>query len=349
MFFSAILYLVSFAVGSPQAHPKHGASIRTIHQFPNDTWIENLAVRENGNILATLITKPEIWEIDTVDDEAKLVHRFDTVTSVFGIAEVECDLFAVALGNRSYHKQVHPGTWSVWTVDLRGEDHIKVHKVTDIPEAHYLEGMTALPSSPGCILSAESAMGLIYRIDVFTGKYEVVIDNSYMKPARDAVVPLGVNGVHILQHRRGRRSHWHHREQEYLYFTNTFTTPFLGRIPIHADGTAAREVEVIVAHAPDDLEADDFALDWEGNAWVTTDSGNSIFKIDIQEGKLAKVIGGEDEQVVAGADSCAFGRTEKDRKTLYITTTGGIVVPGPDGVVGGKVMAMDTSQFDYLP
>jgi hypothetical protein len=47
--------------------------------------------------------------------------------------------------------------------------------VTDIPEAHYLEGMTALPSSPGIILSADSALGLIYCVNIFTGDYSVAI------------------------------------------------------------------------------------------------------------------------------------------------------------------------------
>lgn len=319
-------------------------SVRTIYEFPNETWIENIAVRPNGLLLTTLITVPELWEIDPFTSKAQLVHRFNTATSVFGIAEIECDLFAVAVGNWSYHNQVQPGTWSIWSVDFRTPDELKVQKVTDILEAHYLEGMTALPSSPGTILSAETTLGLIYRVNVFTGEYGVALSNDAFKPAKDAIVPLGVNGIRIPQ------CYWDSPgESNYLYFVNTFAAPFLGRIPIDANGSAAGSVEDVVKYAPGHVEGDDFALDCEGNAWVTTNSANSVFKVNIRDRELAKVIGGAKQAVVAGADSAAFGKTKKDSETLYITTTGGIVVPPPSGITGGKIVALDTAQFDHVP
>ena len=335
-FFSLVSCLLVSVLSTPHPRQQDYPQVRTVYEFPNETWIENIAVRANGNLLTTIITAPELWEIKPFTSQAELVHRFETVTSVFGIAEVQCDVFAVALGNWSYHHQVQPGTWSVWSVDLREKGDTKVRKVTNIPEAHYLEGMTALPSSSGTILSADSALGLIYRVNVFTSEYSVAISNDAFKPGKDAIVPLGVNGIRIPQ------SHWGSREHQYLYFANTFAAPFLGRIPINVDGSAAGSVEEIVKHAPGDVEGDDFALDWEGNAWVTTNSANSVIKVDIANGATSQVIGGEKQSVVAGADSGAFGRTSRDWRTLYITTTGGVVVPPPSGITGGKVVALDT-------
>jgi hypothetical protein len=95
-----------------------------------------------------------------------------------------------------------------------------------------------------------------------------------------------------------------------------------------------------VKYAPGHVEGHDFALDWEGNAWVTTSSANSVFIVNIRDGSLAKVVGGEKQAIVAGADSAAFGRTMKDWRTLYITTTGGIVIPPPSGITGGKIVAL---------
>jgi hypothetical protein len=198
-----LISIVSFHISSvlctPYPQPNGNPSLRTIYEFPNETWIEYIALRSNDNLLTTLITTPELWERDPFPSKAELVHRSDTVTSFFGIAEVECDLFAVALGNWSYHHQVQPGTWSIWSLDLRAVDNMKVQKVTDIPEAHYLEGITALPSSPGIILSADSALGLIYCVNIFTGDYSVAIRNDALKPAKDAIVPVGVNDIHVSQ------------------------------------------------------------------------------------------------------------------------------------------------------
>jgi hypothetical protein len=329
----------SFAESSPHSQRHDLPAVRTIHEFPNETWIENIAVRENGNLLTTLITVPELWEIDPFTSEAQLVHHFETATSVFGIAEVECDLFVVALGNWSYEHQVQPGTWSIWTVDLRQGNGVKAKKVTDIPEAHYLEGMTALPSSPGTVLSAESTLGMIYRVNVFTGDYSVVIKNDALKPAKNAIVPLGVNGIRLPQKR------WYNRDEEqYLYFVNTFGAPFLGRFPVDSEGSATGSVEDVVKYAPGHVEGDDFALDSEGYAWVTTNSANSLMKVDVRTGAIKKILGGQNQTVIAGADSAQFGRTRRDRNILYITTTGGIVVPAPGGIVGGKVVAFDTNQ-----
>ena len=302
--YTLISIVSSFAQSSPHFQRHRPPAVRTtVYEFPNETWIENFAVRENGNLLTTLITVSELWEIDLFTSKAELVHRFDSVTSVFGIAEVECDLFAVALGNWSYERQVQPGTWSIWTVDLRRGNEIKAKKVTDIPEAYYLEGMTALPSSPGTILSAESALGLIYRVNIITGDYSVAIENDALKPVKNAIVPLGVNGIHIPQ------DHWNNRgEEEYLCFANTFAAPFLGRIPIDSEGSAVGSVEEVVKYAPGHVEGDDFALGSAGNAWVTTNSAISVMKVDIRAGAIREVLGGEKQNLVAGADSAAFGR-----------------------------------------
>lgn len=311
------------------------SAVRTVYQFPNETWIENIAVRPNGNLLVTLIFEPELWKIDPGTGTGQLVHRFNSVTSVFGIAEASPDIFAVAVGNWSYTSQVQAGTWSIWTLDLNS-DSIEVSKVTDLPQAHYLEGMTACLTAPGTILSADSARGLIYSVDTTTGDYSTVISNPYLKPNRTAIVPLGVNGIH---------TYIDSSSQQWLYFSNTFAQPFLGRIPLTATCEAAGDVQEILGYAPGDVEADDFALDADGNAYVTTNSANSILKVS-GDGSVMKVVGGQNETVVAGADAAAFGRTRWDSNILYVTTTGGIVVPPPSGVVGGKVVAVDLSLLE---
>jgi hypothetical protein len=76
--------------------------LRTVTQFPNLTWVENLAVRSNGQVLVTLLTTPELVLVDPFNDGKQVVvHQFPNVVGLTGIAEIAEDVFAVASGNFS--------------------------------------------------------------------------------------------------------------------------------------------------------------------------------------------------------------------------------------------------------
>ena len=300
---STLFFALLFSISARCHHSLRKISAaRDVYQFPNETWIENIAVRSNGDLLVTLIFEPKVWQIDPRTGAGNLVRRFDEVTSVFGIAEASPDIFAVAVGNWSYTNQVQAGTWSIWTVDFNSQP-ISVTKVTDLPQARYLEGMTPCLTLSGTILSADSARGLIYSVDTTTGDYSTVISNSYLKPNKTAIVPLGVNGIH---------TYIDSSAQQWLYFSNTFAQPFLGRIPLTSTCEAAGDVQEILAYAPGDVEADDFALDGDGNAYVTTNTANSVVKVT-GDGSVTTVVGGSNKTVVAGADSAGHFSAEGGR------------------------------------
>ena len=66
--------------------------IHEVWQFPNDTWIENLAVRPNGHLLVTMLNTPELYQVDPLDPgEPALIHKFPRALGLLGIAEVEHD------------------------------------------------------------------------------------------------------------------------------------------------------------------------------------------------------------------------------------------------------------------
>ena len=109
---SALVLLFSivttFASTSPLLTPRGSLDkatgstlLRTVYEFPNETWVENLGQRANGKILVTLISAPEVWEIDplTTPPTAELIYRFPDATSALGIAEYQLDVFAVNVGN----------------------------------------------------------------------------------------------------------------------------------------------------------------------------------------------------------------------------------------------------------
>ncbi|KAK7216619.1 hypothetical protein V2G26_004622 [Clonostachys chloroleuca] len=70
---------------------------RVVHQFPAPSWIENLAVRSNGQVLVTFISAPEVYLVDPSEPaKTVLIHKFSNVTAMSGIVEVENDKFYVA-------------------------------------------------------------------------------------------------------------------------------------------------------------------------------------------------------------------------------------------------------------
>ncbi|KAK3631347.1 hypothetical protein LTR56_010169 [Elasticomyces elasticus] len=347
MLYSSIFALLACAAhylapasAVPFTHNSSNATVETVYSFPNLTWVENIAVRGNGKVLVTLITAPEVWEIDPTTHTAGLVYSFPDATAATGITEVTDDVFAVAIGNWSVVTAAGTkGSWSIWTIDYRSRQTWSKHhsppsirKVTDIPGAVFLNGLTMLPTLDNTVLAGDSELGLVNRVNTHTGAHSVAIQDSAFAANATAAALLGINGIHV---RNG-----------YLYFTNSFSASLVyGRIPVSSNGSATGSVQTIVATPPYPTNigyhADDFALDGDGNAWITTDASSTLVKA-APGGNVTIIEGGLQAAVVAGCTSAAFGRTRGKRDTLYITTNGGLVVPPVGGIVGGKVLALNT-------
>ncbi|KAK4549455.1 hypothetical protein LTR36_006452 [Oleoguttula mirabilis] len=336
----------------PSAHTSRDAVIQTVYEFYSETWVENLANRANGNILTTIIGRPEVWEVNPFHHTAELLYTFPRATSTLGIAEVAPDKFAVAVGNLSATTIVGTlGSWSVWTLDLSHTRSYPPHphmdavhvaqpadavKIADIPDAVFLNGMTTLPTAPHTILVGDAALGVVYSVNVLTGEHSIAMDNPAFKPNPSAPFTLGLNGIQM------------HSGDDHLYFTNSFRSPVLARIPLHANGTAAGPVETILSVTPFPThlgaQGDDFALDAAGNAWITGDPSNNVARVTTS-GEATQVVGGVNSTAIVGPTAAHFGRTERDRKILYVVTNGGMANPPLSGVVGGKVIALDTTDL----
>ena len=101
---------------------------RVVHQFPNHTWLENVVVKSNGDLLVTaLLPNAVLYQIsDPSSSEAmvSLVHNFTSVDGILGITETKSDVFAVVGGNFTGIGIPANGTFSAWEVDLSHYDHI---------------------------------------------------------------------------------------------------------------------------------------------------------------------------------------------------------------------------------
>lgn len=199
-----------------------------------------------------------------------------------------------------------------------------VRKVAEIPEAGLLNGMGLLSRGEGTILMADSLLGLVWKLNVYTGAYEIVFDHPVLKPVKGANVEFGVNGVHVVD--------------SVLYFTNT-DQGILGKVPISTDGFPTGLPVNITTEVP---AADDFAIDSSGNFWVAQNVANTFVRVS-SDGTVQTIAGGTSSSDLIGPVAAVFGRGIHDRDTLYISTDG--LSESNSGVpltTNGKIVKIDT-------
>jgi sugar lactone lactonase YvrE len=172
------------------------------------------------------------------------------------------------------------------------------------------------------VLISDSAEGVVFGLDLHTGMSEVAINDPLMKPVPGPII-LGINGIRL-------------GKDNELFFTNTLNLTF-NRVHIRTDGSAAGSAEIIAKSGI----GDDFALDNTGDAFVAQNFENTFEKIS-PKGAFSVLAGNLNSTQLVGPTSARFGRTSKDKKTLYITTTGGLSGPvNGTFTEGGMVVALD--------
>ncbi|KAK3401744.1 hypothetical protein B0T20DRAFT_450711 [Sordaria brevicollis] len=290
------------------------------------------------------------------------IHTFSEVEALFGITEPVDDLFVVVGGNVSSNGNDHgngEGSWFfTWTIDFRhtttttttttithdNEPTSKkpeIKQITRLSKAVLPNGLASVPENPDVVLIADSFAGLVWRLDIRTGSYDVAVQVPEMAAPANGSGVVGVNGVKV--------------HGGYLYWTNSATVSIYRvrldrkgyRYHYHYRSTTAAEVELVADLSLEAPFLDDFAVREDGVIFVATNSGNKLFAVDTDPKKKVVLVGGaETELTFAGGTAAAFGR---DNKMLYVTTCGGLRTPINGTVVeGGKVVGVDTGEFAWL-
>jgi hypothetical protein len=306
------------------------AQLSLVHEFPKPTWLENLAVMRNGSILVTELTKPRLWLLHPFQDsEPTLIHEFSGYLGLLGVVETDPDVFAVVSGNFSLEVPTsYPGTYSSWTVDMKGDTNpanVKISKIADIPQASFLNGISYLGKSQNALLHADSTLGVVFRQDIDSGKTVVAIEDPLMKKCSPDVLE-GINGMKIYD--------------GHVYFSNS-DCGFLARLPIHANGTAMGPSSIIAySDKPKFFIYDDFAVDVNGDIYAAAGNENIIQRVS-RNGRKTHVAGSLNTTEVAEPTALAFGRTMEDTNVVYVTTGGAIGDPiNGTVVVGGQLLAI---------
>ena len=301
---------------------------RLVYQFPNGTWIENLAVRPSGSLLLTIITSPDLYLINPLarDPKPQLVHHFSSSLWLTGITETYSDTYYLIGANATYQNiSPTPGSNRIYRVYFpQPSSPPEISLTAIVKHAVFLNGLTTL--NPTTLLAADSTLGVVWAIDTTTGASRIVIQDPLMAPTPE-VPKLGINGIKLSSNHT-------------LFFTNSAQT-LLATIPINLNGTATGPAKKIASAAKGSFY-DDFALTRYGDAFLTTGSGNSVAEV-MRDGGMQIIAGEVNTTEIAQPTSAQFGRTVKDKDVLYVTTAGGLAFPiDGDVVVGGQVVAVDT-------
>lgn len=298
---------------------------RIVHDFPANTWIENLAVRSNGQIIVTEDTRPRIYQVDPFwFRKPILLHKFPETASILGLVETAPDVFHVCTANYSSTKLEGYGDAYIFKVDMRKFlphqlGSAEITKIATLPQAEALDGMTFLGGKSDILLVGDFILGVIFSVNINTGASRVAINNSYTQSTG-----FGVNGLRF--------------HDGFLYFTNT-QHETLVKVAVNSKGEAVGNYTIM---AQGGFGPDDIAIDDHGDVYVTsyTQGKNDVVFIP-REGGAATYIAG-----MAGPTSCAFGRTAEDRDVLYVSTSGGDYeyLSGRPVTVSGKILRVDVGR-----
>lgn len=332
---STFIGLASLTVASPvNLHTIRSATspptLTSVHDFPLGTWIENLAVRANGQILATLLNTPQVYQVDPNPSSVHpttLVHTFPSYLGCVGITELSPDMFYVVTGNFSFVTfEATPGSYSVWELNMAGFTAggapAAATKIADFPESKSFNGITPLqPGGGNTLLVADSVAGAVYSLNVATKAVSKIITDPLMAPGATSF-PVGVNGVKV--------------RDQVLYFSNT-DQALLGKVALNADGSAKGPATVVVRNA---TATDDFQLDPLGNIFI---AGNNELRFHgTWEGADGPPDVVSNSSLLAGSTAVEFGRLPTDQSDVYVSTNGGEAQYfSKDFTVPGRIVKVD--------
>ncbi|KAI1370642.1 hypothetical protein F4677DRAFT_437725 [Hypoxylon crocopeplum] len=328
----------SLAAASP-LHANHTnlpLSAKTIFQFnQTGTWIENVAVRPNGDLLMTMLgPSASVWTLKqpySATPEASLVHTFaDGATGLNGIAETSPDVFVVLGAHYTGVGAPDQGSFKAWELAFTGPSRsAAVRKIADLTDAQLANGVAAVSScgrGHDIVLISDSFAGALWRLDTQTGEYETVMRVPEMAAPAGGASPIGINGLKV----HNGFAYWSNSAKVAIYRT---------RIDEH--GYPAPNVTVETVAQLDSPFVDDFAFDARGLLWAATNGDNKVDVVRL-DGSFETVVGGAAEDTVGGDSAVAMGRTLLDRHVVYVTTSG--TLPN-NHTEPAKVVAVDRAGF----
>ncbi|KAK3334101.1 hypothetical protein B0T19DRAFT_355335 [Cercophora scortea] len=242
--------LLSLASAAPALSSRQTAAVQVVKL----SSIENVAVRSNGQVLATNMNSANLYTVDPVAKTSKTAIAVTGASGLSGIAEYLPDVFAV-IGGKGIYK-----------VDFTGSAP-KSTLIKTITEASNLNGLATFDNNT--VLVADAGKGTVFRFDLTTGAYSSVLTDTTMAPSGG--IPFGIDGI---KYRDGT-----------VWYTNIFKNSFhkVAVDPVTAKATGAYTTLWT------NLMGDDLCFGPNGKIYVATNSKNSLVEVDPAVGKPTSV------------------------------------------------------------
>lgn len=277
------------------AAPLQPVPATTVTEWPVGTFVENLCDLGDGTFVVSVLSEARLDRV--WPDSGRCEPWVQLPMPPTGLVRLG-DRLLVCVGVPDQA----PAT--LWQVDIQSAQARQLFVVND---AQFLNGMAALDANT--LLVNDAALGCIFRLDLAGRSASVWLRHDSLTRSPKAMFLPGANGLKV----------WHGQ----AYVTSN-SRALLCRIPVQADGTAGA-LSVIAER----LRGDDLALDTEGRLYIATHVSHTLDRLTPGGDRIS--LGGVG-QGLAGSTACAFGSTPSDRRSLYVTTTGGIFGP-PGGVL----------------
>jgi hypothetical protein len=313
--------------------PVPAVTLTPVAYFPENYFLENLAVRADGSVLVTTVQQKELWCVPGPEPRAEvppvLVHTFEHL--ILGIAEAEPDVFIVSLSDLYTTHESH-----LARVDFNGWSPGK--PVT--PEIIFTFDDRVRGLNGSCMLGlgvlalADCFAGLIWRVDLADGARSatarVWLAHDTMAWDPDSAVPPpqqpGINGV-----RYGPRT-------GYLYYTSTAQKVFM-RVPVDKVSLDPAGDAQFVASIDN---CDDFCIDDDaGFAYVCRHRVNTLDRVPLAPrhgSEVRHIVDDPSDRVLVGPTSAAWRRRPGDHGRVFYVLTDGGRTASPDGIVRKAAM-----------
>ena len=242
------------AVSAASIERRQGGATQVV-QLPQ---LENIAVRPNGEILATNMNSANLYAVDPATGTSTTAVVVTGARGLSGVREVTPDVFAVIGGK------------SIYQVDFTGDAPVAT-LVKEITEAQNLNGLSSFDEDS--VLVADAGGGKVYRFTMSTGEYSVVLEDATMAPSGG--IPFGIDGI---LHVDGT-----------VWYTNIFKNSF-HKVAVDETGQATGAYETLWTN----LMGDDLCVGPNGLIYVATNGGNSVVEVDPAVGtpsSIAQVTG----------------------------------------------------------